>query len=576
MTYRARLSLAFAVVALVPLAVIAIGVRREMDRRLTAQYQARVDALTSVTRAELARRSIAIGDRLGPLADALADDDRFRLAAVQGARDQRPYLLDWAGRAMRTTGFAMLQLQDSAGRILSSGHFRNEYDRLEPDLPALLASAPGGAALVRARTPTGPLLVLARVDSMDVGGRRFTLVGGIAVDDSLLRRLTPEGELAVSLVAPDSSAAADSARTRVVGELSFPFIMRSAADSRTLGEARFVITHPTTELDALRASVDRWFLATFVLTGVLALLAAAWLAARVSRPLTSLAERTARVDLDRLDVDFDLARDDEIGALSRLLAAMTRRLRTSAARVREAERRATVGDLARQVNHDVKNGLAPIRHVLRHLAQVEREEPERLAEVFAERRATLDASVAYLDTLARNYARLSPRFDLHPCDANAVAREVASGIAAPAGARIELRLDERLPRIASDALVLRRILENLVGNALDALEGGGGTVTIATEALSGGGARIVVRDSGSGMTREQLARAFDDFYTTKSGGTGLGLSVVRRLVADLHASLRIETAPGAGTDVIVTFGATDPAATPPPLGATPRKGAAAP
>ena len=74
--------------------------------------------------------------------------------------------------------------------------------------------------------------------------------------------------------------------------------------------------------------------------------------------------------------------------------------------MREAERRATVGDVARQVNHDVKNGLVPIRHVLRHLAQVEREEPERLATVFAERRTTLDASVEYLDALARNYARL--------------------------------------------------------------------------------------------------------------------------------------------------------------------------
>ena len=87
---------------------------------------------------------------------------------------------------------------------------------------------------------------------------------------------------------------------------------------------------------------------------------------------------------------------------------MTARLRTSAARLRDAERRAAMGDLARQVNHDIKNGLVPIRNVLRHLDEVARHEPEPLAAMFAERRGTLESSVSYLETLARNYARLSP------------------------------------------------------------------------------------------------------------------------------------------------------------------------
>jgi two-component system sensor histidine kinase HydH len=58
-------------------------------------------------------------------------------------------------------------------------------------------------------------------------------------------------------------------------------------------------------------------------------------------------------------------------------------------------------------------------------------------------------------------------------------------------------------------------------------------------------------DSGRGMSREELERAFDDFYTTKSSGTGLGLSVVRRLVSDLGGTLRVETAPGQGSRFIV-------------------------
>ena len=100
--------------------------------------------------------------------------------------------------------------------------------------------------------------------------------------------------------------------------------------------------------------------------------------------------------------------------------------------------------------------------------------------------------------------------------------------------------------------VLRRVVANLVTNAVDALGDGGGTVTLATGRTPDGDVCLTIADTGRGMTREQLDRAFDDFYTTKPGGTGLGLTIVRRLVTDLHGSLKVDTAPGAGTRVTVT------------------------
>lgn len=561
MTFRTRLMIAFGVVALAPLVVIAAGVRHEMDQRLTAQDDRRAAALAAVASADLARRAASIGDRLASLADALSDDNRFRLAVTQDDASQRGYVLDLAGREMRLTGLSMLQIEDASGRILSSGHFRNEYERLEPDLPPLLASA-RGAALVHARTPDGPVLVLARVDSVRLGGRAFALVGGDVVDSAFLARLAPGVDFSIALSLPEAGGLAEvgatppDSHTVVVSRTNVPYIAAGAGGARSVQAASLTLSRSTAALDALRRSVDIWFLAAIAVTATIALAASTWLAARVSRPLRELAEQTSHVDLDRLDVDFSTGRDDEIGALARLLGAMARRLRASAARERAAERRAAVGDLARQVNHDVKNGLAPIRHVLRHLAQVERDEPARLATVFAERRATLDASVDYLDTLARNYARLSPRLDVAPCDANAIARTVAAGASLPRSAALVLELAEDVPPVRADALVLRRILENLVTNACDALDGRGGTVTIGT-ARADGGAQLTVSDTGCGMTREQLNRAFDDFYTTKPGGTGLGLSIVRRLVADLGGTLRVDTEPGAGTRVSVTFSPND-------------------
>ncbi|HVH68187.1 MAG TPA: HAMP domain-containing sensor histidine kinase [Gemmatimonadales bacterium] len=550
MSFRGRLLLGFGAVALVPLTVFGLRLRVAMADRLTAAYQQRVIALVAVIRADLEGQSAGIGRRLEALAGAITTDNSFRLAVRPGG--DRTYLLDYAGAGMRLTGLAMLQVQDDEGRIVSSGHFRNEYDRLEPDLPRLLSAA-GGTALVWARTAEAPFLALARLDSLQLGGRRWFLVGGIAIDSTFLARLTPDSELAVTVVLPSDSTTHSDSAVQVVSALTQPFVVEG--DSARVLPARIVVTHSLASLAALRRGVALSFLAAVLATGVIALLLAAWLSARISRPLTALAAKTADVDVDRLDVAFESDRADEIGTLTRLLGAMTERLRAGAARLREAERRLAMGDLARQVNHDIKNGLIPIRNVFRHFVQAAGENPERLAAAFRDRQATVESSIAYLETLASNYARLYPQPSRETCDVNAVVRETVDRVRDSRHAGIQMNLADGLAAARTDRLVLRRILENLIGNALDSLATQAGRVTVSTERTNGAdgqaGVRITVADTGRGMTREELNRAFDDFYTTKPDGTGLGLSIVRRLVLDANGVLRVETQPGEGSRFLV-------------------------
>ena len=552
MSFRARLLVAFAAATLLSLSLLAVGVRRQLTSRLVAQHERRVQALAGVAIEDLGRENVGVADRLASLERSLADDNRFRLA-VQGAPDQRDYLLDWAGGAMRLSGLSMLQLQDASGRILSSGHFRNEYDRLEPQLPALLANAGDSVRLVKVRAPEGPLLVLARVDTFHVGDRGLSLVGGTAIDRRFLARFARDSELAVSLVTPDDTLSSDSTAgvaPRIASAEQPLAYVNALDDSMRLAPARIVVTHTGADLDALRADVDRWFAVAVAAAALAALLLAWWLSAGLSRPLAALARATSTISLEGPELELATERDDEIGTLARRLGAMGRRLRTNAAQLLAAERRATVGDMARQVNHDIKNGLIPIRNVVQHLAQVQEREPERLPAVFGERRATIEASIAYLDTLARNYARLTPRTDRRAFDANAVARE-ATRLAGDDSAVVQARIAEGTAPVVGDPVVLRRIIDNLLRNAIESLPDGGGTVTVETTRLGSGGVRLTVADTGRGMSEEELTRAFDDFHTTKAGGTGLGLSVVRRLVADLQANLRVESAPGRGTTFVI-------------------------
>jgi signal transduction histidine kinase len=314
----------------------------------------------------------------------------------------------------------------------------------------------------------------------------------------------------------------------------------------------------------LLRGADTWLLMTAAGSGLVALLLAVWVSSRISRPLAALAAKTAVLDLDRLDVDFETG-NDEVGVLSRLLGDLAARLRTSTARVREAERRATVGDLARQINHDIKNGLIPLRNVMRHLGQVSGDEPEALPSVFAERRQTIDSSLSYLETLATSYQRLSRPLEWRECDLNDLIADIVRAAQRDDDIELSAELTPHLPRVVGDRIAFRRILENLMANAVDSLQSKRGRITVATQLVERPGdspvVRVTVADTGRGMSKDETGLIFNDFYTTKEGGTGLGLSIVRRLVMDLHGTIGVESAPGKGTRISIDIPAAGSART---------------
>lgn len=571
MSFRFRLLLTVAAVALVSLAVLAYGLRREVTLGLHADYERRVAEIVRAIEADLRREADAIGARLDALQVAISGDNRFRLAAVAAEPIERGYLLDYAGTALGVSGLAMLQILDEEGRVLSSGHFRNEHGRLAPELANRLLQYPDAVQFVTVRALDHAFLALARATRFDLGERSFTLVGGVALDADFFAGLAREREIGVSLVYPKlggssdpelealiaslgdtmDGAALEALAGRVAGRLEVPVLDE---DGRTpaAAQAFVLVTQSLEPLEALLARVDTWFVGTALATALVAIALAVWLSSRVSRPLSALAEKTAVLDLDRLDVDFEPRGSDEVGTLAGLLGDLTRRLRTSARHLRDAEHRAAIGQIARQVTHDIKNGLIPLRNVFRHLSQVEERDAGRLATVYRERRSTIEASIDYLETLATNYARLSPEPDRQVCDLNGIVTDLLAVAPEEEDVVVEGRLAPSLPSVVGDPVAIRRVLDNLVANAVDSL-GGHGTVTVTTERVDGTDplVRVTVADTGCGMTVEETESVFTDFYSTKPNGTGLGLSIVRRLVLDLHGSVRVSSEPGVGTRVVV-------------------------
>ncbi len=585
MSFRLRLLLAVAVAALIPLGLFAVAARQETTARLGETYRQRTEAVADGIRHELRREEARLRDRLDALADDLRGDNRLRRALASGG--DRSYRLDWAAGRMRSAGLDALQLQDGTGRILSSGHFRNEYGRLESGLPGALAASTA-PTLVAFRRPEGPFPTLAAAREIDLGGERYALLGGVSVRDRLLGDLDRGELVTVTLVPPGDTAGGggprpDAGSGDAVTRVEVLWLASDRAGAVSRRQAELVVRHSAAPLRALLARTDRWLLAALGAAGLGALLLAWWASSRLGRPLEVLADRARRLDLERLDVRFDReGRRDEVGQLARTLDAMTDRLRAGAARLRDAERRAAVGDLARQVNHDVRNALAPLRNTVRHLGEAADRGAEEALRALREREGSLAAALDYLETLAGRYRDLGSRPDRGPSDVNEVVRRATEGLD-PTGGRLRLELAGGLPPARADGVALRRIVENLARNGLDALEDGGevvvstapgdgaadddgghvaagadrrqagGEAALASAGDPGRTVRIAVRDTGPGIPEEARDRVFEAFYTTRSDGSGLGLGIVRRLVNDLDGRLELESEPGRGTRFVVTL-----------------------
>jgi signal transduction histidine kinase len=124
--------------------------------------------------------------------------------------------------------------------------------------------------------------------------------------------------------------------------------------------------------------------------------------------------------------------------------------------------------------------------------------------------------------------------------------------------RFEIEADSDLT-VLGDRGALEQVISNLSYNAVESLSGEGGQITVEVRAIEGGRKlRLTVRDNGPGMEREVLSRMFEPFFSTKPGGTGVGLAATREVIRRHGGTIEVESSPGAGTSVHVELPVADP------------------
>ena len=206
----------------------------------------------------------------------------------------------------------------------------------------------------------------------------------------------------------------------------------------------------------------------------------------------------------------------------------------------QAQRDAAWGEVARRLAHEIKNPLTPIqlsaeRMRRKFLGSMSAQD----AQVLERATHTIVAQVDAMKQMVNAFSEYARAPDLHFArfDLNQLVTEVVDLYRAQANnVDLRLKLDEHLPEISADRTRIRQILNNLVTNSIEALEGKeGAIIEMETRLADDGGkpaAAVVVSDNGPGFQRDLIGTVFDPYVTSKPKGTGLGLAIVKKIVEE--------------------------------------------
>lgn len=554
MTLRSKLLLMFALFALIPLLVIGALGYVESIRALESLVATQTTLIAERIASEVRDRHERIEANLALLAENVETERMLRAHATGSPEMERAaiatarvYLLEV--RAAMGSDVEWIDFRDASGRELLQltdslqTPLRNDND----GLIRMTRSLPRDAGTVTVGVPLPSLLPPEVIDA------RFGRTGYVVVIDRVTGRALHDPDHAEVL-----SAARDGSHSRVAGALATmsAYVARYRdGDSTRVATVVPLVSPAWTVLVA--GTVDE-FSAPFVrlratsllvialvgLVAAIGFLLVLWRATASVRLLTAAADEVGR---GNFEPQLPAAGGDEVGRLSRAFGLMTERVREMMAQVERGRQMAAVGEFANEIAHEIRNPLTSIKLNLQAL-----ERGARQGQVASQLVRPLEISlreVHRLDRVVHGVLRLGRG---RSAERSVVALrgvvQRALDVARPQlehrNVRVAAVQSANVDEVVADAAQLEAAVLNLLLNAAEATPPGG-LVRVSVEAadcVDPSGARYVrvcIRDGGDGVATELRERIFQPFFTTKPGGTGLGLALAQRTAEEHGGSLTL-------------------------------------
>jgi two-component system nitrogen regulation sensor histidine kinase NtrY len=582
-TFRSKLFWIFTLALVASVVLIAAGVTIVTRQAFEQMYAQHTDALVSQFQREFNQRKQDVAHRVQMITDEQTTI-QMAIALSRPQADPSVYVNDATG-VSQSHQLDFLDFVGSDGSIISSAEYPERFGYKLDWLTQPVDWASLGSFLMKIETQNGPAIGLMAVSTVRVGDKNLYVVGGERLGKNFLGSLVlPVGMRAllylnmdpsfqsINLVDQDGPVAEGDRFAKFIDQerdAPAPEIFKIASGpdlARTeefhalplLGRRKellgvLLVGSSRQEMVTIESRIRVLAESVVAIGLLLSLLLSWWGAARVTRPVRKLAVAAREVSEGNWNARVDEKGPGEIGQLARTFNQMTGQLKEQREHLVQAERVAAWRELARRLAHELKNPLFPLQTTVENLQRAKSKSPEQFEEVFRESTGILLAEIENLEKIIGRFSDFAkmPQPELAPVNLNEIIRGAVKLFEAQFSAvgrppiTPEFHLAEDLPLPQADAALLRRALENLILNAMDAMPAGG--VLMLRTTRDKGEIHLEVSDTGTGLTPEECERLFTPYYTTKHHGTGLGLAVVQSVISDHGGRISVESEKGIGT-----------------------------
>lgn len=276
---------------------------------------------------------------------------------------------------------------------------------------------------------------------------------------------------------------------------------------------------------------------------------------RFTRPIKDLSIAARSVASGNFNVQVQTKRRDEMGTLASAFNEMTSQLgraRELEMQLHQAEKGAVVGRLAAAIAHEIRNPLNYINLTLDHLRSSFAPADPGKKETFVQLTNQLKTEVARINRHITDFLKYSrpSKLELQGLDIRLEAEDalrLVEGRAEECGIETKIIQDGPLPPVMGDRELLRSVFTNLVINAVEAIDGEGGSVSIKLSNAEPNSVKVEITDSGCGISAQDISKVFEPYFSTKETGTGLGLAIVKKAVDDHGGTISVASKEGSGT-----------------------------
>lgn len=277
---------------------------------------------------------------------------------------------------------------------------------------------------------------------------------------------------------------------------------------------------------------------------------------RMTQPLRIIQERMSKVKFGKRNEQIEWRGKDEIGDLITEYNRMVDELSDSAQKLAKSERESAWREMAKQVAHEIKNPLTPMKLSVQHLQRAWKDRHENLNEIMQRFTHTLVEQIDTLSSIATEFSNFAqmPKANFEIVDLRGIVSNIVNLYRE--NEMVEVHFDEarKIPyEVYADREQLLRVFTNLVKNSVQAIphdRKGKINVMLFTENHH---YVVAVKDNGHGIPEDKIPKIFTPNFTTKTGGTGLGLAMVKSIVENSNGKIWFETSEESGTTFFVSL-----------------------